>query len=36
MKHYEIPEAKVILLEENDIITNSQSDNLGGTPEIWG
>ena len=36
MKIYERPIATVILLETNDIITNSNNDNIGGILDGWG
>lgn len=37
MKIYEQPIAKVIMFENNDILTNSEdSDNLGGVQDGWG
>ena len=35
MKHYQQPIVAVILLERNDVITNSQCDNVGGMPDGW-
>ena len=36
MKDYVTPEATIIELCSQDVITTSESDNLGGTPSGWG
>lgn len=36
MKNYQLLELEVILLQQNDVITNSpEDDNVGGIPDGW-